>query len=70
MLVIDASGQTETAAALAAGCANYRDDVGMAGVILNRVASERHLAMIAPAFDRVGVPQRRERHLWIVSHTG
>jgi len=55
VLVIDASGQTETAAALAAGCANYRDDVGMAGVILNRVASERHLAMIAPAFDRVGV---------------
>ena len=55
VLVVDVSGQTETAAALAAGCANYRDDIGIAGVILNRVASERHLAMIAPAFDRIGL---------------
>ena len=55
VLVLDVSGQTETAAALAAGCANYRDDIGIAGVILNRVASERHLSMIAPAFDRIGV---------------
>ncbi len=55
VLVLDVSGQTETAAALAAGCANYRDDLGIAGVILNRVASERHLSMIAPAFDRIGM---------------
>jgi len=55
VLVLDVSGQTETAAAIAAGCANYRDDVGIAGVILNRVASARHLGLIAPAFDRVGV---------------
>lgn len=55
VLVLDVSGQTETAAALAAGCANYRDDIGISGVILNRVASERHLSMIAPAFDRVGL---------------
>lgn len=55
VLVLDVSGQTETAAALAAGCANYRDDIGVAGIILNRVASERHLSMIAPAFDRVGL---------------
>jgi len=27
----------------------------MAGVILNRIASARHLAMIRPAFDRVGI---------------
>ena len=32
-----------------------RDDVGVAGVILNRVASPRHLALIAPAFERVGI---------------
>ena len=55
VLVLDVSGQTETAAALAAGCANYRDDLGIAGVILNRVASDRHLSMIAPAFDRIGL---------------
>jgi cobyrinic acid a,c-diamide synthase len=55
VLVIDVTGQTETAAALAAGCANYRDDLGVAGVVLNRVASPRHLSLIAPAFDRVGI---------------
>ena len=39
VLVLDVAGQTETAAAIAAGCARYRDDVSIAGVILNRVAS-------------------------------
>ena len=55
VLVLDVGGQTETAAAIAAGCAHYRDDVAIAGVILNRVASPRHLALIAPAFERVGI---------------
>ncbi len=77
VLILDVSGQTETAAAIAAGCANYRDDLGIAGVILNKVASARHLGMIAPAFDRVGVKlfggvlndpalQLPERHLGLV----
>ena len=39
VLVLDVTGQTETAAAVALGCARYRDDVDIAGVILNRVAS-------------------------------
>lgn len=55
LLVLDVSGQTETAAAVAAGCAHYRDDVGVAGVILNRVSSARHFALIAPAFERIGL---------------
>ena len=56
VLVLDVKGQTETAAALAQGCANYRRDVAVAGVILNRVASPRHLSLIAPALDRIGMP--------------
>ena len=56
VLVLDVKGQTETAAAIAAGCAAYRADVAIAGVILNRVASERHLSLIAPAFERIGIP--------------
>jgi cobyrinic acid a,c-diamide synthase len=56
VLVLDVAGQTETAAAIAAGCARYRDDVSIAGVILNRVASPRHAALIAPAFRRIGMP--------------
>ncbi|CCE05286.1 Cobyrinic acid a,c-diamide synthase [Bradyrhizobium sp. STM 3843] len=55
VLVVDVSGQTETAAAVALGCARYREDIAVAGVILNRVASERHRALIEPAFDRVGI---------------
>jgi len=55
VLVLDVKGQIETAAAVAAGCATFRDDVGIAGVILNRVASERHLGMIRSAFDRAGI---------------
>jgi cobyrinic acid a,c-diamide synthase len=55
VLVLDVKGQIETAAAVAAGCASFRDDVGIAGVILNRVASARHLAMIEPAFERTGI---------------
>src|SRR6202012_2548730 len=55
VLVLDVTGQTETAAAVALGCARYRDDVTIAGVILNRVASARHLALIAPALERIHV---------------
>jgi cobyrinic acid a,c-diamide synthase len=56
VLVLDVTGQTETAAAVASGCARYRDGVEIAGVVLNRVASERHLALIAPAFERMKMP--------------
>jgi cobyrinic acid a,c-diamide synthase len=56
VLVLDVSGQTETAAAIALGCAQYRNDITIAGVILNRVASPRHLALITPAFERIGIP--------------
>jgi len=55
VLVLDVKGQIETAAAIADGCARYRDDVDIAGVILNRVASARHLALIQPAFARTGI---------------
>ena len=56
VLVLDVAGQTETAAAVAAGLAHYRDDVSIAGVILNRVGSPRHAALIAPGFARIGIP--------------
>ena len=55
VLVLDVKGQTETAAAIAAGCAAYRSDTAIAGVILNRVAGARHLSLIAPAFERIGM---------------
>jgi cobyrinic acid a,c-diamide synthase len=77
ILVLDVSGQTETAAAVAKGLADYRTDVTVAGVILNRVASPRHLALITPGFERVGLKvfgalghdagfELPERHLGLV----
>ena len=56
VLVLDVTGQAETAAAVALGCARYRDDVDIAGVILNRVASQRHLLQVTPAFERIKMP--------------
>lgn len=56
VLVLDVSGQAETAAAVALGCASYRDDIEFAGVILNKVASDRQLALMRPAFDRLRLP--------------
>ncbi len=55
VLVLDVSGQAETAAAIASGLARYRDDVEVAGVILNRAASARHVGMIAPGLARAGL---------------
>jgi cobyrinic acid a,c-diamide synthase len=55
VLVLDVSGQSETAAAVAQGCARYRDDVDVAGVILNRVGSARHERLIVPAIERTGL---------------
>jgi cobyrinic acid a,c-diamide synthase len=77
VLVIDVRGLSETAAAIAAGCAAYRPDVRVAGVILNKVASARHADLILPAFERAGirvvgiVPRNTgleipERHLGLV----
>src|SRR5450631_2112677 len=77
VLVLDVSGQAQTAAAVALGCAKLRPDVTIAGVILNRVGSERHRRLVAGAlaaagFAVVGALPRRddlalpERHLGLV----
>lgn len=54
VLVLDVSAQAETAAAVALGMAHYRDDVRIAGVILNRVGGAAHAAMIAPPLEASG----------------
>jgi cobyrinic acid a,c-diamide synthase len=56
VLVIDASGQAQTAAAVAQGLARFRPGVSVAGVILNRVASPRHEALIRTGMDEAGLP--------------
>ncbi|NGM45933.1 cobyrinate a,c-diamide synthase [Rhodobacter sp. SGA-6-6] len=77
VVVLDVSGQAQTAAALALGMARFRMDVPVAGVILNRVASPRHerlcrLGMQAAGLRVFGALPRRgdltlpERHLGLV----
>jgi len=56
VLVLDVARQSQSAAALVAGFAGLRDDVRVAGVILNRVASTRHGEVIARAIKALGVP--------------
>jgi cobyrinic acid a,c-diamide synthase len=49
LLVLDPSGQAQTAAAVASGLRDFRAGVRLAGVVLNRVASPRHEDLVRRA---------------------
>jgi cobyrinic acid a,c-diamide synthase len=77
LLVLDISGQSQSAGAVAAGFARFRPDVHVGGVILNKVASERHRVLAERGVAAAGLPvvgalPRRadlalpERHLGLV----
>jgi cobyrinic acid a,c-diamide synthase len=55
VLVLDVSRQAQSAAALVRGFAAHDSAVRIAGVILNRVASERHRALVAGAINALGI---------------
>jgi len=56
VLVLDVSRQAQSAAALVRGFAAHDQAVRIAGVILNRVGSERHRGIVADAIAALGVP--------------
>ena len=56
VLVIDVSGQAQSAAAIALGCMHYDPRINIAGVILNKVASERHSRLVGQGMARIGLP--------------
>jgi len=56
LLVLDVSGQSQTAAAIAKGFATYDPDVRIAGVVLNRLGSERHRRLAGDAVEALGLP--------------
>ncbi|MYK32814.1 MAG: cobyrinate a,c-diamide synthase [Boseongicola sp. SB0670_bin_30] len=77
VLVVDVSGQAQSAAATALGFKTYDPELPFAGVILNRVASPRHERLARLGMDRVGIPvlgvlprrrdlQLPERHLGLI----
>jgi cobyrinic acid a,c-diamide synthase len=56
LLVLDVAGQSQTAAAVVRGLMSHDPAVRVAGVVLNRVGSERHRALVADAIAALGVP--------------
>lgn len=56
LLVVNAKGQSQSAAALVKGFASYRDDVRIGGVVLNNVGSPRHTALAGGAIEALGIP--------------
>lgn len=51
-IVLDVKGMAQTAAAVASGLSNYRNDLHVVGVIANKCASERHQQLISDALPR------------------
>ncbi|MFM9367136.1 cobyrinate a,c-diamide synthase [Streptomyces sp. Da 82-17] len=56
VLVVDASSQSRSVAALVHGFASFDPEVRLAGVILNKVGSDRHEQLLREAMEEVGVP--------------
>ncbi|MGH8750040.1 MAG: cobyrinate a,c-diamide synthase, partial [Burkholderiales bacterium] len=56
LLVLDATGQSQTAAAIVQGCASFDKRVKIAGVVLNRVASPRHRRLVSDSIEALGIP--------------
>jgi cobyrinic acid a,c-diamide synthase len=77
VLVIDVTGQAQSAAAIVKGCAAYDKRLKVAGVIVNRIGSERHRRLVVEAIEATGIsvvgalPRNEsvalpERHLGLV----
>ncbi|RWX74518.1 cobyrinate a,c-diamide synthase [Neorhizobium lilium] len=56
LLVLDVSGQSQTAAAVACGFMHYDPGVKIAACILNRAGSERHRKLSGDAIEAIGLP--------------
>jgi cobyrinic acid a,c-diamide synthase len=56
LLVIDVSGQSQSAAALARGFISHHPNMRIGGIVLNRVGGERHLRLVADAIAELETP--------------
>jgi len=77
VLVVDCSSQAASVAALVHGFATFDEDLPLAGVILNKLASDSHEAMVRRALAEAPVPVpvlgallRDERFRWRDRHLG
>lgn len=57
ILVVDCTKTTRTVAALVRGCIDFDPELQIAGVVLNRVAGERHKKIVTEAIEKYnGIP--------------
>jgi len=56
LLVLDVSGQAQSAAAIVKGCMTYDERLRVAAAVLNRVGSPRHRRLAGEAIEALGVP--------------
>jgi cobyrinic acid a,c-diamide synthase len=56
VLVIDCSHQAQSVAALVHGFKNFRPDLQLAGLFLNRIKSDRHATLLTDALADSGLP--------------
>ena len=56
VLVVDAKGMSGSVAALVHGFSRFDPSIDVAGVILNRVGSDRHESMLREALQDSGIP--------------
>ncbi len=56
VLICDVSKQSQSVAAVVEGFSRHADDVNIVGVILNKVGSPRHEAMLRRALAPIGLP--------------
>ena len=77
VLVLDVSAQSQSAGAIVKGFMTFDERVRIAGVVLNRVASERHLRLVSDGISKLAIPilgslprsdgiELPERHLGLV----
>jgi len=56
LLVLEVSGQSQSAAAVVRGFVSHQPALRIAGVVLNRVGSERHTQLVRDAIASLGIP--------------
>jgi cobyrinic acid a,c-diamide synthase len=56
LAILDVSGQAQSAAAAVKGLMTYDSRLRLAGVVVNRVGSERHRRLVVEAIETLGVP--------------
>ena len=56
LLVLDVSGQSQSAGAAALGCKAFDPRIEIGGIVMNRVGSDRHKRLAAEAIAQAGIP--------------